>query len=181
MIDRCAFIPDGTNPNYPVVISPYCTVPTEDMALRLASLLGPAEKVLEIGTGSGYQTAILAERCKEVVSIEVQPPTGLLQEELPANVSLVKADGCTYDTGEQFDAVLVTFTAPRIMRSWVTQLREGGRLVAPMKVGATCRICLYEKRGPVMELRDVAGYANFTPMIEGEGAPCLDNHRSTST
>jgi len=166
MIDRRAFTPDGTNPTYPVVISPYCTVPTEEMALWLASLLGPAEKVLEIGTGSGYQTAILAERCKEVLSIEVQPPTGLLQDKLPANVTLVKADGCTYDTGEQFDEVLVTFAAPRIMASWVAQLKDGGRLVVPMRVGGTCRICVYEKHGPGMELKEVVGYANFTPMVE---------------
>jgi len=165
-VDRAQFTPDGSNPDLPVVITPYCTVPTEQMARLLAGLVGPVDSVLEIGTGSGYQTAVLAEQCKSVVSIEVQPVADLAKK-LPGHVALMDGDGCTFDTGEQFDAVLVTFAAPRIMPDWAKQLRKGGRLAVPLQTGGTCRICVYEKRGDGMALKQVAGYANFTPMIEG--------------
>src|SRR5271165_305982 len=164
-IDRKQFTPDGLDPAVPVVISPYCTVPTEAMALMLAGLVGPCESVLEIGTGSGYQAAVLAERCKEVVSVEVQPVAGLANK-LPSNVVLIHGDGCTLDTGDEFDAVLVTFAAPRIMHSWFKQVRDAGRLVIPLKVGGTCRICVYEKCDKQLILATVQAYANFTQMVE---------------
>src|SRR5271165_1483844 len=166
-IDRKQFTPDGLDPAVPVVISPYCTVPTEAMALMLAGLVGPCESVLEIGTGSGYQAAVLAERCKEVVSVEVQPVTDLANK-LPGNVVLIHGDGCTLDTGDTYDAVLVTFAAPRIMPSWFKQVREAGRLVVPLKIGGTCRICVYEKCEGRLVLAQVHAYANFTPMVEGK-------------
>ena len=164
-VDRKQFTPDGLDPAVPVVISPYCTVPTEAMALMLAGLVGPCESVLEIGTGSGYQAAVLAERCKEVVSVEVQPVADLANK-LPSNVVLIHGDGCTLDTGDKFDAVLVTFAAPRIMHSWFKQVRDAGRLVVPLHKGGTCRICVYEKCGDKLVLAQVKAYANFTPMVE---------------
>lgn len=107
---------------------------------------------------------MLAEKCKSVVSIEVQPVADLAKK-LPGRVVLIHGDGCTFDADEMFDAVLVTFAAPCIMPAWEKQLREGGRLVLPLQTGGTCRICVYEKRGEAMELKQLAGYANFTPMI----------------
>ena len=57
---------------------PHQTIPTEAMVRLLADAVGDVDRVLEIGTGSGYQAAVLAERCGEVVSIEVQPlPDGI--------------------------------------------------------------------------------------------------------
>lgn len=166
MIDRTRFTPDGSNPKHPVPCGNEQTVPTEAMAKLLADgLNADGGKVLEIGTGSGYQTAVLAERCEDVVSVEVQPLDGVA-EKLPPNVTLVKADGCTYDSGEQFDGVLVTFGAPRVMHPWFKQVREGGRLVVPLKLGAACRVCVYEKRDDRMEMMDVLAYAPFTEMVE---------------
>jgi protein-L-isoaspartate(D-aspartate) O-methyltransferase len=165
MIDRTQFTPDKSNPNRPVPCGCEQTVPTEAMAKLLADALNAdGGKVLEIGTGSGFQTAVLAERCKDVVSVEVQPMAGVA-EKLPPNVTLVKADGCTYDTGEKFDGVLVTFGAPRIMHAWFEQVREGGRLVVPLKLGAACRVCVYEKRNERLELVNVVAYAPFTEMV----------------
>jgi len=169
VVDRTQFAPQGSDPNIPAVLSPYCTVPTEAMAVLLAELVGPCESVLEIGTGSGYQAAVLAERCGEVVSVEIQPVVDLAKNDnLGPNVVLIHGDGCTLDTGETFDAVLVTFAAPRIMHSWFKQVKEAGRLVVPLKVGGTCRICVYEKREGRLVLAQVRAYANFTPMVKGE-------------
>ena len=164
IVDRKLFTPDGSDPDWPVVVREDCTVPTRAMVELLAGALGPCSNVLEIGTGSGYQTAVLAIRFADVVSVEVQPLRGV-QEKLPANVTLIAADGCTYDTGEQFDGVLVTFAAREIAPAWVDQLREDGTLVVPLRVGASCRISVYRKNGGRLWLCDVLGYAPFTPPV----------------
>jgi protein-L-isoaspartate(D-aspartate) O-methyltransferase len=165
-IDRAKFTPNGTNPDLPVPFGESRTVPTERMALLLAELLQTTGKVLEIGTGSGYQTAILAERCKEVVSVEQVPLVGL-GEKLPANVTLIVKDGATYDSGEKFDGILVTFAAERITPAWYRQLKRGARLVIPLqlKKSPTCRICVYEMTSNGLSLCDIPAYAPFTKQV----------------
>ena len=164
MIDRRRFTPDGTDHDTIVPINEFCTVPTKRMVELLAGVAGSGKSVLEIGTGSGYQTAVLAERFTDVVSIEVQS-LPRVQEKLPANVTLIVADGCTYDTGQRFDAVLVTFGATEIERAWVEQVREGGTLVVPLRVGGMYQIRVYVKRGEQPELLYVVAYANFTRCV----------------
>lgn len=162
-INRTLFT-GGPNPDCPVPVGPDCTVPTERMVYLLAGLLNTTDSVLEIGTGSGYQTAVLAERCKQVVSIESQPRHGVA-EKLPSHVCLIYADGTTYSTGEQFDGVLVTFAAPRILPAWFHQVKEGGRLVLPLSVGGSCKICVYEKHDGRLNMVEVAAYAPFTRAV----------------
>lgn len=166
MIDRALFTPDGSNPPYPVPLSSTQTVPTEEMAHLFASLVGSGS-VLEIGTGSGYQTAVLAEQCSVVVTIEIEPIPGTA-ELLPANVAVIEGDGLTYDTGEQFDAVLVTCAATRIAHSWFRQVREGGKLVVPLRTQGSglCRVCVYEKQQGSLILQDIPLYAPFTAAQE---------------
>jgi protein-L-isoaspartate(D-aspartate) O-methyltransferase len=162
MIDRCQFTPNGDNPNFPVPISDLCTVPTTEMAYLLASLIGDdAQDVLEIGTGSGYQTAVLAERCRSVVSIDVERHPGV-SDRLPAHVALVMANGYEFDSGEQFDAVLVTFEANRISPMWAHQLRDGGILVVPVARGNSAAIEVHKREGDKLVRIEVAAYAPFT-------------------
>ena len=163
-VDRRLFTPDGSDPDFPVPITEDCTVPTSQMAEMLAAALGTGTSVLELGTGSGFQTAVLASRFADVVSVEVQPLPGV-QEKLPANVTLIAADGCTYDSGEQFDAVLVTFAAREVAPVWVKQIREDGRLVVPLRIGNSSRISVYVKRGDRLHLEVVLGYAQFTRRV----------------
>lgn len=163
MIDRRLYTPNGTNPDFPVPFGPSQTVPTEQMVNLLADALQTIGTVLEIGTGSGYQTAVLAERCAEVVSIEVQPSQIL--GPLPENVTIISADGCTHDTGEEFDAVLVTFAVPEIMPVWIKQLREGGRIVVPIQDGPCCLITTHQKRGGELAEFNVIAYAQFTERV----------------
>jgi protein-L-isoaspartate(D-aspartate) O-methyltransferase len=96
------------------------------------------EKVLEIGTGSGYQTAILAELARRVFSIEKIGPLALraraiLDELGYANVAIQVSDG-TLGWSEQapFDAILVTAGSPDLPQPLVEQLSMGGRLVIPL-------------------------------------------------
>jgi len=96
------------------------------------------EKVLEIGTGSGYQAAILAELTKQVFSIERIGPMAskarkILDELGYANVLIQVSDG-TYGWKEEapFDGIIVTAGAPEIPSTLVEQLGKGGRLVIPV-------------------------------------------------
>jgi len=179
MIDRCLFTPNGDNPPFPVPLDDLCTVPTEGMAVMLADLvigIGTATEfqkkmfektldVLEIGTGSGYQAAILAERCRSVFSVDVQLHTKAVAQ-LPENVVLMTANGYEFDSGEQFDGMLVTFGAARISQSWVKQTKIGGRLVVPLDTGTGYRISIYGRTEEGLRLLDVVAYANFTPGAE---------------
>ncbi len=103
-----------------------------------ALALQATDKVLEIGTGSGYQTAILAELAARVYSIERVKSLALqTRERLDRlgyrNVAVRNSDG-TYGWGEAapFDAILVAAGSPSIPSMLVEQLREGGRLVIPV-------------------------------------------------
>jgi protein-L-isoaspartate O-methyltransferase len=171
MIDRCLFTPNGDNPPFPVPLDDLCTVPTEEMARLLADLVlsdsgKDGEKdILEIGTGSGYQAAVLAERCRSVFSVDVKLQAQAVMH-LPPNVALMTADGYEFDSGEQFDGVLVTFGASKISQSWVKQTKIGGRLVIPLDTGTGCRISVYERTADGLDLIDVVAYANFTPGAE---------------
>jgi protein-L-isoaspartate(D-aspartate) O-methyltransferase len=99
--------------------------------------LSDSKKVLEIGTGSGYQTAILAELAKQVFSIErVTTLSNRARMNLYrlgySNVSLRIGDGTEgWPKEAPFDAILVTAGAPSVPPAYVEQLAEGGRLVIP--------------------------------------------------
>ncbi len=110
------------------------------------------EKVLEVGTGSGYQAAILAELVREVYSIEIiEPLAEQARERLArlgyANVTTRLGDGYYgWQEHAPFDAILVTAAANHVPPSLIAQLRAGGRLVIP--VGArflTQQLLLVEK------------------------------------
>ena len=104
---------------------------------ELLSLKG-TERVLEIGTGSGYQTAVLGKLAAEVYSIEIIPKLSdrakiLLVQLGFDNVHLKVGDGFFgWEEQGPFDAILVTAAAPKIPEPLWRQLREGGRLIMPL-------------------------------------------------
>ena len=95
--------------------------------------------VLEIGTGSGYQAAILAEICKEVYSVEVIPELGnntsqLLQKMGYKNVHIKIEDGYTgWKEKAPFDAIIVTAAAKKLPEKLLDQLKIGARLIIPIE------------------------------------------------
>jgi protein-L-isoaspartate(D-aspartate) O-methyltransferase len=106
---------------------------TEALELR------ETERVLEIGTGSGYQTAVLSRLAREVYSIEVVPELAARARELLLgrlalpNVHLRLGDGHRgWPDAAPFDAILLTAAPERIPEELVAQLADGGRLVAPV-------------------------------------------------
>lgn len=112
----------------------------------------PDYKVLEIGTGSGYQAAVLAEIVKHVYTIEIVPELGRsasrLLNEFYDNVSVKIADGYHgWEEAGPFDAIVVTAAAGTIPPPLIEQLKEGGKMIIP--VGSpymTQQLMLVEKR-----------------------------------
>jgi protein-L-isoaspartate(D-aspartate) O-methyltransferase len=99
--------------------------------------IGPRDSVLEIGTGSGYQAAILARLARHVRSIEILPELAAqarrVLEELGYAVAVTTGDGRLGDAAHgPYDAILATAAAPRIPSALIAQLRPGGRLVMPL-------------------------------------------------
>lgn len=101
-------------------------------------MLSPGDKVLEIGTGSGYVTALLSTLASQVVSIEIVPQfteraQGRLQSAgvSSGNVALEVGDGAQgWEQAAPYDAILLTASVPLLPESFKSQLKRGGRLLA---------------------------------------------------
>jgi protein-L-isoaspartate(D-aspartate) O-methyltransferase len=97
--------------------------------------LEPDEATLEIGTGSGYLTALLARRSADVTSVEINPrllvqASARLSSAGIRNVRLEQGDGARGWRDQTYDAIVLTGSTPMLLDSWFKQLRPGGRLFA---------------------------------------------------
>jgi protein-L-isoaspartate(D-aspartate) O-methyltransferase len=107
-------------------------------AMTAALELEGSERVLEVGTGSGYQAAILAELAREVVTIEARASLAAMARERLAglgyqNIRVEVGDGTLgWPASAPYDAILVAAAAPRVPPPLVEQLAEGGRMVIPV-------------------------------------------------
>lgn len=137
--------------------------------LELLALTG-TEKVLEIGTGSGYQTVLLSHLASQVFSIErVGALMDRAREAIRAagarNVSLLVGDGTIgWREYSPFDAILVTAGSPSIPTPLVEQLADGGRLLIPLGDREEQTLTLITRRGTELERRDIAP-ARFVPLV----------------
>lgn len=143
-VPRHCFVPAAKQPqayeDHPLEIGSGQTISQPYMVAKMTELLSLTAKsrVLEVGTGSGYQAAILAELAAEVISVErFEELAEIARERLAAleyvNVSVVVGDG-TLGWPEQgpYDGIMVTAAAPAIPESLRAQLAVGGRLVCPV-------------------------------------------------
>jgi protein-L-isoaspartate(D-aspartate) O-methyltransferase len=135
-------------------------------ALRLK----PGDRVLEIGTGSGYQAAVLAELVKSVFSIEIRKPLAeaagkRLRELGYRNVSVRYGDGYFgWKEEGPFDAIIITAAANHIPPPLIRQLKEGGRLIIPL--GSTVfsqTLTLLTRKGERLSMEQMGGVV-FVPM-----------------
>ena len=136
---------------------------TEQLALQ------PTHRVLEIGTGSGYQAAVLAKLVAEVFTIEIVEP---LAQRAAAdlarlgfkNVRVRAGDGYQgWPDAAPFDAIIVTCAPDHVPEPLVRQLKEGGRMVIPVGEFGAQQLCVLEKRGGKVEQRAVLPVM-FVPM-----------------
>ena len=136
--------------------------------------LGGWESVLEIGTGSGYQAAILAELVQEVYTIERHETLSLkAQEKLKAlglnNIKFGVGDGTLGWPEEQpFDRIIVTAGAPQIPGALKSQLKDGGLLVVPVGPEDEQSLEIIRRNGTQFEQRTVCA-CRFVKLIGEEG------------
>lgn len=135
-------------------------------ALRLK----PIDRVLEVGTGSGYQAAILAKLCTYVYTIErldiLAKRAELIFSELGIkNISVKLGDGTLgCEEFAPYEAIMVTAASPQVPQPLLVQLAEGGRLVMPVGVAFGQALTLMEKeKGRILE-REICG-CSFVPLI----------------
>jgi protein-L-isoaspartate(D-aspartate) O-methyltransferase len=167
--------------DHPVPIGNNQTISQPYIVALMTELLElpPKGRVLEIGTGSGYQSAVLAEICSEVYSIEILPELAQaasrkLKELGYTNVEVREGDGYRgWIEHAPFDGILVTAAPERIPQPLIDQLAVGGRMVIP--VGGffqELKVFTKEKDGHVSE-KDIIP-VRFVPMtgeIEKEKTP----------
>lgn len=130
----------------------------------------PGQRVLEIGTGSGYQAAVLGEMGLEVYTVEIIPEltqqaARRLADMGYANIHVQQADGY-YGWSEHapYDAIIVTAAPDHLPQPLVQQLKEGGRLVIPIgPQGAVQTLWLFEKQGGEL-LATNLGAVRFVPL-----------------
>jgi protein-L-isoaspartate(D-aspartate) O-methyltransferase len=132
--------------------------------------LKPSDRVLEIGTGSGYQAAILAELVAEVYTIELVQPLAkaaeaVLQRLGYTNVHLKWGDGYKgWREEAPFDAIVVTCAPDKVPQPLVDQLKEGGRMVIPVGERFAQQLYLLEKKnGQLNESATLP--VRFVPML----------------
>ena len=125
--------------------------------------LSGREKVLEIGTGSGYQTAILAELAGEVCSIERIEDLAMQAKNLIAglgyaNVKIKVGDG-TLGWSEEapFDCIIITAASPRIPLPLTQQLKDPGKMILPLGESFSQMLTLIEKQDGKINSREICG------------------------
>lgn len=133
----------------------------------------PDMKVLEIGTGSGYQAAVLAELCKSVYTIEIVESLGTRAGQILAglyrNVHVRIGDGYQGWPGEApFDAIMVTCAPTKVPRPLADQLKEGGRMVIPMGEAGVQELVVLTKKNGRLEQQAIIP-VRFVPMVDRRG------------
>ena len=130
----------------------------------------PGEKILEIGTGSGYQAAILAECGADVYSIELVPELAAharqaLTQEGYTKVQVLTGDGYKgWPAHAPFEAIIVTCAPEDVPQALVDQLMDGGRMILPVGSGFQRLVILRKKDGKIVQQDDLP--VRFVPMVK---------------
>jgi len=180
-IRREMFIPhkflDQAYKDRPIIIGhdQVTTQPSLVAHMVQALKLTGREKVLEIGTGFGFQTAILASLCQEVFSVERYPELAMtaqsnLDKAGVRNVHVIIGDGTLgLPQHAPFDAIIVSAAAPKVPPPLMHQLRNEGTLIQPIGFGGDEIVTSFQKRGGgFFRVRAITG-ACFVPLVGNFG------------
>ena len=169
---KCAAFDNGPLPigHGQTISQPYIVALMTDMLN-----LEPSCRVLEIGTGSGYQTAILSRLCEKVYTVEVVPELSDAAKRLFETLGCDNIEARTgngYDGWPEhapYDGIIVTAAATYIPTALVEQLKPDGRLVIPVGQPYSHQELMLVEKGPQGEIhtRDILGVA-FVPMVESK-------------
>jgi protein-L-isoaspartate(D-aspartate) O-methyltransferase len=173
-VPRHLFVPENQRDqaynDYPLKIGHGQTISQPYIVALMTELLKiePEDKILEIGTGSGYQAAILAELASEVYTIEIVAPLAQSAEKLLgeldySNIKVQAGDGFFgWPEEAPFDGIMLTAAPVRVPQPLLEQLKNGGRLVVPE--GKFYQdLVVYEKIGDQVKRREVIP-VRFVPM-----------------
>jgi protein-L-isoaspartate(D-aspartate) O-methyltransferase len=174
---RHLFVPAGLRPqayeDHPLPIGYGATISQPFIVAWMTELLQPAEthRVLEIGTGSGYQAAVLSRLVKSVYTIEIVPELARSAAKRLAelgynNVAVREGNGYAgWAEKAPFDRVILTAAPEDIPKALLAQLAPGGRLVAPLGSGLPQKLTVVDK-APTGALRiHSIGEVQFVPMV----------------
>ncbi|HEU5415218.1 MAG TPA: protein-L-isoaspartate(D-aspartate) O-methyltransferase [Candidatus Angelobacter sp.] len=163
--DHPVTIPEQQTTSQPYIIA----------AMIQAAEIKPADKVLEVGAGSGYQTALLAELATQVIALEryatlAASAQGALRRLGYRNVVVVEGDGTLgWEPAAPYNAIIVSAAAPRIPPALLEQLASGGRLVIPIGDAQQQTLQLFRKQPDGMISRTMMEGCRFVPLIGRHG------------
>lgn len=175
-VERHKFIPEelrmSAYADFPVPIGAGQTISQPYIVALMTECLGLSgeEKILEIGTGSGYQTAILAELAKEVYTMErigslSRNAETVLNELGYKNIKIKVGDGSVgWKEEAPFDRIIITAASPRIPLPLTEQLNESGKLILPLGENFSQVLTVVEKKKGELESIEVCGCV-FVPLI----------------
>jgi protein-L-isoaspartate(D-aspartate) O-methyltransferase len=161
------------------------TQPSLVAAMLEALALKGNERVLEVGTGHGFQTALLARLARRVFSVErfadlAQAARRNLDRHGIRNAVVVVGDGTAgFPEEAPFDAIVVSAAFTSVPDPLVVQLRDGGRLVQPIGRGGADDVTLFERHGGVLERRASVTAAHFVKLYGGHGFTPEHPHQPT--
>ncbi|MFH1415853.1 MAG: protein-L-isoaspartate(D-aspartate) O-methyltransferase [Elusimicrobiota bacterium] len=174
-IPRHQFVPEefksDAYADRPLPIGEGQTISQPFIVAEMSMLLDISEgdRILEIGTGSGYQTAILVYLGAEVYTVErkkqLLEKAGDLLDDIGLKATLIEGDGTEgYPAAAPYDGIIVTAAAPDVPAPLLEQLAEGGRLVIPVGLRLTQELKVFRKiAGRITEER--CGGCMFVPLI----------------
>ena len=141
-----------------------------------AARIGPGDKVLEVGAGSGYAAAVIAQIAEEVVAIERHHQLAELARQRMerlgyGNVRIVEGDGTLgWPEGAPFDAIVAAASGSHVPQSWIAQLKPGGLIVMPLGQphGVQSLVKVTKQADGTLKHEDLGG-VRFVPLIGAEG------------
>jgi protein-L-isoaspartate(D-aspartate) O-methyltransferase len=176
-IDRADFVPEHLRAeaygDRPVGIPEQQTTSQPSLIARMIDAAAPRadDLVLEVGTGFGFQTALLATLARHVVSIErwdtlARAARANLQRAGMENVEVIVGDGWLGSPEHApFDAIVVSAAAAELPVPLTEQLADGGRLVVPLRTAFADQVYLYQKKGERVKRGRLVSPARFVPLV----------------
>jgi len=181
--DRREFVPEGQLASayldQPVPLMPGATVSQPYIVALMTELLrtGPGQRVLEIGSGSGYQAAILSLLAESIYCVEIQPELVEFSRQTLRrlgrnNIMIIAGNGWDgYPAAAPYDRIIVTAAPDSVPQQLLHQLRPGGRMIAPIGAGPVQQLEVFDKSVTGEVSRSNHSPVQFVPLLRNSPPP----------